>query len=401
MKKKSQFSVELADGGRVSFKIAARPNEQNYFVYFRDRQGRRLERSTKQDSQKRAFDSAIQIIKGEYAPRIVAEKLTWDEAAAAMEGEMKAKNLRPATIVDYKYMLSNLKKIFPSTRGPAELSPALAKLFKARRMADGLSPYTVAGNINKYSVIWSKWLIKECDLLDSNPWEGVEKPKVDEPEPRYIEPAEQQAFFDWLKTRWNGWRLPVLFFEVKAIVGRRLLQLASLPSSCLKDGRIVFCSESNKGRRMEHARVPVALYQELLDLAGPNYLWEKYTEQLKAANDTKGRRTRSKEFTPARLKRFLQGEIDAYNKENENTPGFVPFTAHNFRDTAMTKAWDAGIDLDRAAVAYGCNRETMKKHYIRKNALAIADQVFEKIFGESEKKGSHEEPRPTQPNDEN
>ena len=67
----------------------------------------------------------------------------------------------------------------------------------------------------------------------------------------------------------------------------------------------------------------------------------------------------------------------------------------------MTRAGDAGVDLDRAGVAYGCNRETMKKHYIRKNALAIADQVFEKILGESEKKGSHEEPRPTQPNDEN
>jgi len=39
----------------------------------------------------------------------------------------------------------------------------------------------------------------------------------------------------------------------------------------------------------------------------------------------------------------------------------------------MTKAWDADIDLDRAAIAFGCNRETMKKHYIRKEALAILE----------------------------
>jgi hypothetical protein len=47
----------------------------------------------------------------------------------------------------------------------------------------------------------------------------------------------------------------------------------------------------------------------------------------------------------------------------------------------MTRAWDADIDLDRAALAYGCNRETMKKHYIRKEALVTADDVFDRIHG--------------------
>ena len=87
----------------------------------------------------------------------------------------------------------------------------------------------------------------------------------------------------------------------------------------------------------------------------------------------------TKEFRPERLRRFIQNEVSAYNHENDGRPGFVPFTALNFRDTAMTRAWDAGIDLDRAALAYGCNRETMKKHYIRKNALAVADAVFERV----------------------
>jgi hypothetical protein len=84
------------------------------------------------------------------------------------------------------------------------------------------------------------------------------------------------------------------------------------------------------------------------------------------------------------LKRWLQNEITAYNQENEGKPGFVPFTAHNFRDTAMTRAWDADIDLDRAAIAFGCNRETMKKHYIRKEALVIADAVYERIHGKAD-----------------
>lgn len=90
------------------------------------------------------------------------------------------------------------------------------------------------------------------------------------------------------------------------------------------------------------------------------------------------------------MKRFIQNEVTTYNQENEDKPGFVPFTAHNFRDTAMTRAWDAGIDLDRAAFAYGCNRETMKKHYIRKNAIAVADAVFEQVQNQSTKPAKNE-----------
>ena len=49
------------------------------------------------------------------------------------------------------------------------------------------------------------------------------------------------------------------------------------------------------------------------------------------------------------------------------------------RDTAMTQAWDADIPVDKAAIAFGCNVETMKKHYIRKDRLAEADAVFARI----------------------
>jgi len=199
-----------------------------------------------------------------------------------------------------------------------------------------------------------------------NPWADVEKPKVDEPEPRYIEPGEQQAFFDWLQKRWDGWRLPVLFFTVKGLTGRRMLQLCSLPSTCLHNGRIVFFSEVNKGRRMEYARVPSDIFEELSEIKGPTWLWEKYTTELRAFYLKRKRRDYFKEFTPARLKRWLQNQITDYNDQNEGKPGFAPFTAHNFRDTAMTQAWDADIPVDKAAIAFGCNVETMKKHYIRK-----------------------------------
>ena len=82
------------------------------------------------------------------------------------------------------------------------------------------------------------------------------------------------------------------------------------------------------------------------EFAGPTRLRDRYSEQLRAINRAKGRKGNTKEFTPAWMKRFIQTEVAAFNHENKDNPGFVPFTAHNFRDTAMTRAWDAGIDLD-------------------------------------------------------
>jgi integrase len=294
---------------------------------------------------------------------------------------MTAKNNRRTTINDYLLMISNIRKAYPTTAGPANISPGLAKNFITVRSEAGLSAYTIRGNIIKLSVIWAKWFIKECEVLSINPWSGIEKPKVDEPEPRYIEPAEEKAFFDWLSERWSGWRMPVLFFTVKGFTGRRITQLCSLPSSSLKDGRIAFPADINKSRRPEYARVPDAIFRELSELAGPTYIWERYPDELNAIYRKRGKPkyARCQEFRPERLKRFLQYEIIEYNRLNNGKPGFVPFTAHNFRDTAMTKAWDADIDLDRAAIAYGCNWETMKKHYIRKEALAVADAVFIRV----------------------
>ena len=395
MKRKPQFVVELPDGKRVRFSLKVRAREPFYFVVFRGRDGQRLERSTQEASQKRAEATAVQVIKEEYFPEAPVEKCTWEDAIARLTREMKAQNLRPRTIEDYLLMLDIFRKFFPSSGGPTDITPAQAKLFKAKRMEAGNSPCTVGGNINKLSVIWSKWFIGQCRLPCMNPWEDVEKPKADEPEPRYIEPEEAQAFFDWLNKRWEGWPLPVLFFKVMGLVGRRILTMCSLPSTCLVDGRIVFSSEFNKSRKLEYARLPEALFQELAAMKGPTFLWEGYSEQLNAIYRKRGQRkyAQCQEFRPERLKRWLQKEITDYNQENEGKPGFVPFTAHNFRDTAMTRAWDADIDLDRAALAYGCNRETMKKHYIRKEALVTADAVFERIHG----KGSNGEATKTTP----
>ena len=76
---------------------------------------------------------------------------------------------------------------------------------------------------------------------------------------------------------------------------------------------------------------------------------------------------------------WLQFEVTEYNRTLKDKPGYRKFTAHNFRDTAMTRAWDANISVDKAAIALGCHPETMKKHYVVKDRMAIADEVLSQI----------------------
>ena len=86
-------------------------------------------------------------------------------------------------------------------------------------------------------------------------------------------------------------------------------------------------------------------------------------------------RRRSKEFTPARLKRWIQDEVKLYF----TLTGKDRFKLHSLRATAMTRAREAGIPVDDAAVAFGCNPATMKQYYLAPDEEAIADSVFDRL----------------------
>jgi site-specific recombinase XerD len=380
MKRRERHVLTLPDGRRVRFSIHSRAGEPFYFVGFRGLDGRRLERSTKEVSQKRALDSAEAIIKEDHTPGPLIETVTWDEAETAMLAAMRAQNLRERSIDDYRMILRVFRDAFPTYRGPGNIKPGIAELFKTKRMQAGKSPRTVAGNLNKLSVIWGKWFIQKCKLVSMNPWEEVEHPKTDKLTPRYLEAAEEAAFLAWLRRRWDGWRLPVLFFEVKAATGCRITELCSLPTANLRDGRIIFVSETTKGRRTRRPKLPAGLYTELDKLAdGRTYAWERYSEQLRTMY--RGRKLRGyvRDFTPKRFKRWLQSQVTDYCHERQEDPEFRPFTAHDFRGTAMSKAVAAGATVDQASIAFGCHPETMRKHYLHLDEQGIADAVLDRI----------------------
>src|SRR5262249_52185898 len=178
--------------------------------------------------------------------------------------------------------------------------------------------------------IWRRWFIQELGYVAANPWEGVTSPKVDRLTPRALTAEEVRAFFAWLGQRWQGWRLPVLFFEVKSFVGNRILELCSLTTEQLQEGRIVFPADETKGRKERRAVLPPEVYAELKALAGPAHVWERFPAQLRGRLQALGRPHHKvlPEFSPARLKGWLQDEIDDYCKAH---PEVQRFSAHAFR----------------------------------------------------------------------
>jgi hypothetical protein len=114
------------DGRRVQFAIKSRPGDPFYFVCFRSPDGRRLERSTKETSQKRAEDAATALIEDEYNPKVIVPSVTWDEAIAALERRMRENNNKVRTIEDYCDTLQLLTRFFPNSRGPGDITTALA-----------------------------------------------------------------------------------------------------------------------------------------------------------------------------------------------------------------------------------------------------------------------------------
>ena len=296
-----------------------------------------------------------------------------------MTAAMEAQNLRERSIGEYLAAIRLLRKVYPTLGGPVAVTEALAKQFKLIRQQEELSPRTVAGNIDNLSIVWGKWFRDELGILDQNPWDAVEPPKQDQQTPRLIESEEEWAFHAWLSQRWNGWRLPVLFLEVKGLIGCRVHELCAVKTADFRDGRLTFDAMTTKGRKTRKAKLPESICRELEALAGPVYLWERYAEQLREFHRRKGNANHAKsvrDFLPERLMRFLQKEVAEYFDAHRE---LRPFTLHDFRGMAMSTAKMAGVSYDEAAITFGCHPETMRRHYIVLDEVAIADSVLERV----------------------
>jgi site-specific recombinase XerD len=335
--------------------------------------------TTGQKAHHAAEETAWKVIADAYT--VEGERMPWDDALKLMKEHMEAKNLRPGSIQQYEFVVSVLRKVFPDSQGPADITPAMAQDFMVKRSGK-VAPRTMEGNRDNLSIVFGHWFRDTLRIITSDPFADVEPPKHDKKPPRIIAAEESKAFFDWMEATW-GWRLPLLFLEVKATIGCRIGELTSAVTAGLRDGRIRFVSESTKGRKERACRLPAALFAELQGIAGPMYVFEQFSEELRQARLKRGRQNYTKAalgFTPDRMVNWLQDQARAYFKAS----GAERFKLHNFRGTAMSKARMARVADSDAAIAFGCNPQTMRQHYHSLDEVEIADDVFSRMQAASE-----------------
>lgn len=365
------YFCDLPDGRRIAYTLQRRERDPYYLVCFRGPDRKRKEQTTKAANLKRAQLAAVAKIRLAYG---ASERpfVEWDGTDGAIEklnNACKEANLRPGTVDQYRIAIRNLRKVFPESKGPADVTAEHAAAFVATRTKAGKSPRTIAGNVTNLSIVFGRWFRDTCKIIDADPFAEIEPPKLDKPAVRIIATDEDKAFREWLAKRWPGWRLPLLFLDVKAAIGCRIGELAGLPTAGLQDGRLVFQAADTKGRKLRAPMLSPKLFAELKAQAGPTYAFERFADELKEHSDV----YRVKEYKPLRLIRWLQRQARTYFK----TTDAKPFKLHNYRGSAMSKARTLGVPYDDAAIAFGCNPETMRKHYIATDEQAISDSVFE------------------------
>jgi integrase len=381
--------VTLKTGQRVRYALYQRPGKDVYYLRFKSMHGGRPERSTGCARKVDAIEAAHRIILeefGQVAP--TSEKVTWEVARAKLKETMEADGKRTRTIKAYLETLTRLQEMFPLAKGPADVTDRMAGDFKTRyanghtirkkNLKEGEQakthkrcPETLDSRLRMLKAVFM-WFVR-LQLLDANPFEKIELPELDRHEVKYVRQGDIGHFFDWLTERYPGWRMPHLFFSVKATTGCRLDDVCSLRSDQLQDGRLVFEADQTKNRSERYAILPATVYAELEAYKGKTYLWENYPAELIAANKEKGYPTHRQkhEFTPHRLYLWVLQLMGYYQKATGRD-----LSSHDFRRAAFTRAAERDVHPKRAAVAFDVTPETMLRYYTATEKKKTADEVL-------------------------
>jgi hypothetical protein len=132
------------------------------------------------------------------------------------------------------------------------------------------------------------------------------------------------------------------------------MDLCGLRSAQLRGGRLIFPAGVTKGCQERAVPLPDDLFAALDAFKVETWLWENYLPGLKAAIQAKGWPTHqlNPEFSPQRLYFWVETVFADYRKAFPDRP---VLTTHMFRKRAFTMAWQAGVDVRHASIAYGCN----------------------------------------------
>lgn len=377
----------LCHGHVVGFSVKQFGNAPTYVACFSSPDGRRLKRDTNQTRIGQAVEAARIIIEKEYAPAPTQpEKVSWDRAVERLKGRIATSGNRTSTLGYYLKLIRLVRKVYGVTGGPADISPGMAAAWRDTMMSTTNrrkklpSAHYVAGLLGGLSALWQKWFIDDLKIVAGNPWQDVEPPKADKLPVKYATDEMIQHFYGWVGERFGDWPFPKLFLSAKAYTGCRLMDLCGLKSAQLREGRLVFPADLTKGRKERSVPLPEDLYAALDAFKGKTWLWEHYPEGLKAALQAKGWPTHQLKpgFDAQRLYYWVGLLFSDYHKKYPERP---PLTSHMFRKRAFTLAWEAGIDMRQASIAYGCNVDTLMRHYVAMDEQQVTDDVFARMHG--------------------
>jgi len=395
--------VEL-DGRRVGYGIVTRTDraDKPLYVRFLDRDNMRAKRAlgistptTKLNrTQQKEHEDAVrkkaeEIIAREFRTLPVGTVVTWDEAIEKLKAKFASSGRRSTTLGQYLRDVGLIRKTYAATTGPADIDESMAQTWLEtyttgtdQRVQYGEarthSAYNVKARLGSLKAIWGKWFHEQLAIVKSNPFAKLEAPKADKKPVRYVTDEQLKEFFAYLTEFYQGWEFPMLFFSIKAFTGCRLADISGLESEQVRDGSIVFPADQTKGRKERKVPLPEGLYAALQKYAGETYLWERYTTELKTVLEKKSYPTHqlNNEFAPERLYDWVLNLFKSYRKTK---PKSGPLNSHQFRARAFTKAWEGGVNPKAASIAFGCNQDTLLKHYVALDEQKTTDDVFEQI----------------------
>jgi integrase len=289
---------------------------------------------------------------------------------------------------DALLMFDKFQGMFPEATTPADVTPEMANEFKRKRAEVHNSPWSTKGDLATLRAVFGKWLMRECGLLIANPFANVKPPKCDEPDVRIVAAEESKALFDWLSTRWNGWKLPAVYLEVAALLGWRAMEIASIKDEDLLQGGFVrVTATKSKTRKYKYGWLPADLYDRVKACSAGGWVFGRFSDELRRLLLLWMRKPHLaacvREFTPKRLVGWLQDELGRFNDEaaeavEEGQPKPERFALHDFRRTAITWLQMAGVSEKEVSVMVGATPEVIRRHYEKLDQLAIAKRSVQR-----------------------
>lgn len=386
----------ICHGKLVGFSVKQFGNAPTYVACFTSPDGRRLKRDTCQTRIAAAVEAARILIEKEYAPSMPEpERVTWEQAIERLQVRLSTSGNRSSTLGYYLKLIRLVRAFYRVVPGPGDISPGMAAAWRDKMMTTENrrkklpSAHYVGGMIGGLSALWQKWFIDDLKIVAGNPWQDVEPPKADKLAVQFATDAMIDHFYGWIAERFGAWPFPKLFLSTKAYTGCRLMDLCGLKSAQLRARRVIFPADLTKGRKERAVPLPEDLYQALEAFKGKTWLWENYPAGLKAALQAKGWPTHQLNpgFAPQRLYYWVGLLFSDYHKKHPDQP---KLTSHMFRKRAFTLAWQAGVDARRASIAYGCNIDTLMKHYVHLDEQQVTDDVFAQLHGVKRKQDEAE-----------